>query len=175
MQWTAVADEWGTAMIELDGRTPHLVEFDLHFDDGGWWNDGVRYENDEVLHLLRYRRTQAEKAVVSIRVDSEATTGELLPLLLACQRTGVEFTLANGDDQNRERKMPLRRAVTHVLPIYRTEVMLGMRLPEPFPQHNIWLRPLPPHSWFPEQFQISGEAIGMGFGGGRGGCGIRPL
>lgn len=173
MEWSAVADEWGTAMIEMADKLPHLVEFDLRLEDGGWHNDGVRYETEEVREMFRHRRQQADGAVVSIHADVDVMAGDLLPLLLACQRTGVEFILVIGDDQNQERKV--RHLHQHLAgtgmalyPTGRRPSRVEVSLPNL--SSPLWFQ----HAWFPEPFQMNIAAMGQEIVRGRGGCGIRP-
>lgn len=177
MEWSAVADEWGTAMIEMEDKMPRLVEFDLRLEDGGWRNDGVCYETEEVYEMFLHRRQQADGAMVSIQADVDVMAGALLPILLACQRTGVEFILVIGDDQNHGRKVRtlhqhLAGAGIAPYPSLRRQSRLEISLPNI--SSPLWFQ----HPWFPEPFQMNhpmgtGGGFGRGSGSGTwsGGCG----
>jgi hypothetical protein len=164
MEYEMVADEWGTAMIDKDGRRLRTVEFDVQFADGCWGSDGVLLEVEDLGTMLRHRRTQGSEAIVSIFTDTDTVGGDLLPLLLACQAEGVRFKLAGDPEVRGEwRKQFRAQPVLRVIPEFAPGYAPGEEYNRSHAKHRSVTWSVPP-PLLPEQFIMSACPCGAGEG-----------
>jgi hypothetical protein len=164
LEYATVADEWGTAMIQMNGGRPRTVEFELRFEDGGWFGEGLHLEVEDLREMLRHRRRQGEEAVVSIFTEWYALAADLLPLLLACQAENVRVKLVSGPDAREELRKrrfgapPVSQVIPNLVPRYvRGEVPQSTRERQ---QATTWSKP----PILPEHFIMSACPCGAGEG-----------